>query len=169
MTWHEANFIFQVNYPPDIVKVKGSFRQTPLSITDKIQIHIPDAIHGNIHSDRHLYQLCTRSRYVSQIQFPGHSFWLQFSIFLTMASLSPSQTFIASTTYTGYQIQPNVRFILIQPNIWLLQLRCDLTYDPFWHSATQIRSNVRSILILPSVRYIPRCSLTYDYFLSDTA
>ncbi|KAI5395654.1 hypothetical protein KIW84_061996 [Lathyrus oleraceus] len=47
-----------------------------------------------------------------------------------------------------HPIQPNVRLIL--------QLQYGLAYDPFGPSNPQI---------LPSVRYIPGCSLTYDYFL----
>ena len=128
MTWHKANFVFQVNYPPDTVKTK-------------------------VHSDGHLYQLHSRFNYISQIQ----SIW---TFILKTLGYPPnggifkpiSDSYCKYNKY--YQIQPNIQFILIQLNIWLLQLRYDLTYDPFWPSNPQI---------LPSVRYIPECSLAYDY------
>ena len=93
MTWHKANLSLQVNYPPDIVKVKGSFRQTPLSITDKIQIHIPDTSPGTF--------ILTTVQYL-----PNDG------IFKPIPDI-----YCKYNMYRYYQIQPNIRFILIQPNI----------------------------------------------------
>lgn len=134
-----------VKMKTDIPLLQSKWRR--ILPNEAVQMKIHEQIQSGM---RYIFQIQSRQRFISDI-------------FLMMASISPSRTFITDTSYAKYyQIQPGVRFILIQPNVWLLQLfQYGLAYDPFGFSSPQI---------LLSVQHILKCSLAYDYLLSsDTA